>query len=641
MTEFEVHKRAAPASASAPRRDHNVQLIVLHSDLGSAPDSIAAFSAPRSASAPHYYVDANGQITQLVSEKRAARHSGSARWEKRTRNIDLISVGIMLEHRLDGGAGSAQLAALQWLLDALLVYFALDEDAVVRWQPAIGGQPLAALSRYFPPQPPAPAPARPTRAATRAAGAATLGLEDDPLAAQRLWLRLQDLTHKQRGGAFHIDWSFHLHAAKFDLGAPLAPSDPTQIQPAGDPRSYGYQPFARDTICNEGRNWDQIQSLNSLLGASVAPTGLARALVDASYRSSLAVSESRVAMRGNNTFQPGWKFHQVALQEHLGAPISRNYATADGLYAVQVFAGDTLYTPRAEGSGCRRLGQTAPGDPAYAPIWAETYAAIGAAYNPSSPHQQFAAANKLGAPLGPVTRADFEGTPIDIQIFALDTIYAGPDGQIKRLSALPKPDIVSTWQPAPVTSNQPPPPPPGQGAGQVPERVRRLINRAIGLLGSDGDDLAKFPELRKFAPDGDIVCADLVTICLNEAGVRLWSNVSDPTGTGRTGPRAANYYRPDAANQGALRQVGDAEPWLPGDILIYGKGDLSVDRAYHVNLYVAPFTYNGRTRDVVNSSLGDPRVLALNKDDCMRTHCSPDYRWTKRVRVVELEREFT
>jgi len=45
---------------------------------------------------------------------------------------------------------------------------------------------------------------------------------------------------QQRGGAYHIDWSFHLHAAKFDLGAPIAPSDPQQLQIDGS--SYGYQP---------------------------------------------------------------------------------------------------------------------------------------------------------------------------------------------------------------------------------------------------------------------------------------------------------------------------------------------------------------------------------------------------------------
>jgi hypothetical protein len=49
----------------------------------------------------------------------------------------------------------------------------------------------------------------------------------------------------------------------------------------------------------------------------------------------------------------------------------------------------------------------------------------------------------------------------------------------------------------------------------------------------------------------------------------------------------------------------------------------------------------GRARDMVNSSLGDPTVIALNKERRMETHCSPDYKWTQRVRIVELEKEFT
>jgi hypothetical protein len=55
----------------------------------------------------------------LVPYKRAARHSGRANWKNRIRNIDLISVGVMLEHYLDGTSGAAQIQALHWLLDRL------------------------------------------------------------------------------------------------------------------------------------------------------------------------------------------------------------------------------------------------------------------------------------------------------------------------------------------------------------------------------------------------------------------------------------------------------------------------------------------------------------------------------------------
>ncbi len=623
MAEYDVQQRAAPPSASAARRGSRIDLIVLHSDLGSAFESLTNFTARGSTFAPHFYVAADGTITQLVPYKRAAHHSGRARWKNRVRNIDTNSVGVMLEYQLDGHAHAAQIEALHWLLDRLLIYYNLEEDAIMRWQPPVGDKQLGKLVHYVPPQPPAPPPVVVSRGMV-------LGDEDDPQAVQRLWLFLQDQTYKQRGGAYHIDWSFHLHAAKFDLGAPMAPSDPNQLQVDG---SYGYQPFARDTICNKGREWTAVQNLSAL------PEGnLRRALIDASYRTSLAASAGRVALKGNQAYHPEWKFHQVALAERLGPPISGNYATADGAYAMQVFASDTLYTPRAEITGCRRLSQTAPGDPAYMPMWAETYASIGGAYDPNSPFQQFAAANKLGSPLGAVAQAPFEGTSYNVQVFALDTIYAGPDGAIKRLSALPKPAAVAGWQPAAPTADQPPPT--NQPSGNAPDRVRRLVNQAISLLGTDAADLANHPEIRKYVPDSDIVCADLVTICLSEIGVKLWGDVTDPTRSGRTGRRAANYYRPDQANQGMLRALANDAPWLPGDIMIYGKGDLSVDRAYHVNLFVGPFSYQGRARDVVNASLGDPTVIALNKDRCMETHCSTDYKWTQRVRIVELEKEF-
>jgi N-acetyl-anhydromuramyl-L-alanine amidase AmpD len=109
MAEYEVQQRVAPASASTPRRGSRVHLIVLHSDLGSAFESLTAFTARGSTSAPHFHIAADGTITQLVPYKRAARHSGRANWKNRIRNIELISVCVMLEHYLDGTSGAAQI----------------------------------------------------------------------------------------------------------------------------------------------------------------------------------------------------------------------------------------------------------------------------------------------------------------------------------------------------------------------------------------------------------------------------------------------------------------------------------------------------------------------------------------------------
>src|SRR5262249_38554034 len=144
----------------------------------------------------------------------------------------------------------------------------------------------------------------------------------------------------------------------------------------------------------------------------------------------------------------------------LGPALGGNYATADGKYAVQVFAGDTLYTPTTDQAGCLFLSQTEPSDPAYQPIWTETYKICGAPYDPNAPFQQRAAQDRLATPLTSVYQGQYNGTAYHLQVFALDTLYAGPDGQIKRMGELDKPADIKAWKPAPSTPPAPPAPPP-------------------------------------------------------------------------------------------------------------------------------------------------------------------------------------
>ena len=655
MSHFEIQNRPAPASASSSRRQNYVRLIVLHSDLAGPREAIAELTAPGSGGAPHFYIAADGTITRMVSERRAAHHTGMAVWNRRTRNIDAISVGVMLEQSLAGDS-AAQLAALHWLIDDLEMFFGLAKAEIVRWRAPQGHQTRGSLFLCAPPPAPflcAPPPApftpaprprtlgddEPTPARPR-----TLGDESDPRYALRLWNFLQQKTHAQVGSSLNLGWAFHLHACTFGLGAPLAAVAKTPLAVGGG--SYGYQVFARDTICNEGRNYSAVQALSGMVADVAHLGGLALELVKASYAGSLATAATRAPARGTLDFRNDWKFHQQALQLRLGPPLSGNYATSDGVYAVQVFAGDTLFTPRSTPAGCRRLSETPASDPACAPIWAETYAAIGGKYDPDAPLQQFAAASKLGAPLGMPATDTFEGTSYTYQVFALDTIYSAAGGPIRRMSALPMPPEVQSWKPAPAAA--PPAAPtgativPGAQPGRTPARVQQLVALATSLLGSDAAGLAKYPQLQKTVTGGDIVCADLVTFCLSQVGVKLWGNVTDPTRSGRTGNRSANYYRPDPANQGVLREVTNESTWLPGDIMIYGIGDLSVDRAYHVNIYVGPFSYNGRSNDVVNASQDMPDIGAMTKEYCVQKHCwAGHYLWTRRVRVVELERELS
>ncbi len=84
----------------------------------------------------------------------------------------------------------------------------------------------------------------------------------------------------------------------------------------------------------------------------VPDAGVSRALIEAGYRASLAESKKHVTLQGREEFREDWRFHVVAMRSEIGPALGGNYATADGVYAVQVFAGDTLYTPRTDPAGC-------------------------------------------------------------------------------------------------------------------------------------------------------------------------------------------------------------------------------------------------------------------------------------------------
>jgi len=451
---LEIRHATAPTSASATRRKAPISLIVLHDDPRPASEELAAFTAHGATVAPHYAIDACGAVTQLVPESRAAQHSGSARWNRRRRNIDRISIGIVLERRPDAPYSDAQLVALHRLLDQIEKRYTLTDSAIVRWGPTdTPGE--GKLTHTLPPLPLLEAP-------PVSAGPLVLGAEAIDYG---LWVFLQGETYRQRGGSFKYtlndlahSQAFPVYSTQSDLGAPVAPNDPTPV--LVNNVSYNYQPFARALVFNEGRNFAAVQNLNDLLDDVVPDAGASRALLEASYRASLAESKKHVTLQGREEFREDWTFHIVAMRSRLGPALGGNYATADAKYAVQVFAGDTLYTPMTDQAGCLFLSQTEPSDPAYQPIWTETYKICGAPYDPNAPFQQRAAQDRLGTPLTGVYQGQYNGTAYQIQVFALDTLYAGPDGQIKRMSELDKPADIKAWKPAPSTPPAPPAPPP-------------------------------------------------------------------------------------------------------------------------------------------------------------------------------------
>jgi hypothetical protein len=263
----------------------------------------------------------------------------------------------------------------------------------------------------------------------------------------------------------------------------------------------------------------------------------------------------------------------------------------------------------------------------------------------------------LSASTDQAGRYAFEGltTPGDYELLVEAPGYH-PHRKRLSLEADAVQDVVLTSLESRMVSDWP-------GYATAPVKVRKLIDQALNMLGDDPvvfDSLSL--ELQKLAtgffhpdPDDfyhkDIVCADLVTICLHAAGVDYRWQVTEPPGTPYNTTYAANYYRP-APNHPKLREVADNEDWLPGDILIYWDGNLASERVRHVNLYVGPFSgtdLSGNVHppsegyDVVNASIDhlDPNgvevgtaIRPVTKHFCLTDRF--DYQHVQRMRHVDL-----
>lgn len=445
----------APAQAGASREGTKIELIVCVDAAGAgrkAAEEATSGGAP--ANAPNYWIDRDGTVLQLVADERAGEALGLAVYERRRKNIDRLALSVALERRERDPSSDLQVAALHRLLDELYARHGLDESALATILPDEEGRPR--VYAYLPPAP-----------AIEETGD-VLGAAPDPAAELRSFLWGE--TWKQRAGATKQDTAFGFYAAKNGLGAPMAPNGPPALSFGG--KSYNIQVFARDTIYNEGSDWTGVQSYRASLEGRSGPDELGLALMSASFDASVKASEARLGAPFKHTknFRSDWRFHIVAANSALGPAISDNYVfTADQQYAFQVFAGDTLYTPMNEQTGFYQLSLTEPAHPAYHKLWEETYKYAKAAYDPNNPFQQRAAADKLGTPLSGVYQASHAGATYTIQVFALDTLYAGPDGQIKRMSELPLITAIAAWspttpkvQPPPAPAYTPPPAAPAQ-----------------------------------------------------------------------------------------------------------------------------------------------------------------------------------
>jgi hypothetical protein len=255
----------------------------------------------------------------------------------------------------------------------------------------------------------------------------------------------QSFSQRTGGQGYNANWAFHQFAVEQSLGMPLGPS--ARLSVAGN--EYNYQPFARDTLFCLIPNWGEVQELSKLLGGSIPPSGLGRALLDATYQA------------GGSPFRPDWAFHQFAVINRLGPPIGKSAEiSVDGKrYAYQAFAADTLYNLVPNWSDVRLLSALsraadAPTMRLREALLAETYKQAGTTYKPEWAFHQLARTFNIGAPLSNSYQFKLEQTSYAMQVYALDTLY----------------NVVPNWS-----------------------SVRRLRDLAISqgapVLGGSGDDM--------------------------------------------------------------------------------------------------------------------------------------------------------
>ncbi len=434
-----------PEKVGGAREGKAVELIVL-ADTRSAGDDLVQ-------GLPNYHVDQLGTVRQFVAEDRAGEVLGIAIYTKRRQNMDRIGISVQLHRPDTGDYSDDQLAALSRLLANISARRGLGDSALARIFPDADGK-----RRVKPSLPPAPPL---TSLVVRDGGVLGAALLSP---AQELWLFLYGEMFRPRGGALKISQALPLHAAKFGLGAPLGPNDATTTVVA-EGHTYSVQPFATDMIFYEGRQYAAVRSLNAIYddaAAEIPAVGTGRALLEASYRLSIATTERRTGvLTHTKVLRPDWRFHLVAKNGHLGPAVSDNYVfSADQRYSFQIFGADTLYTPASDPAGCVRLNLTDPAFPGVNALWGETYRFMGVPFDPNSPWHRKAVELRIGVPLTNIYTVACGATTYAVQVWTLDTLYAGPDGQIRRMRDLPMTAEAQAWTPAQPTPIPPTPPNP-------------------------------------------------------------------------------------------------------------------------------------------------------------------------------------
>lgn len=230
--------------------------------------------------------------------------------------------------------------------------------------------------------------------------------------------RLLNESYSRRAEGYSSEWAFHQYAVDHGMGMPLAKSTRLKV----DGKEYNYQPFARDTLYCEIPKWGDVLLLSELLGGSIPPKGLGRALLEASYAATGA------------KFHADWAFHQYAVSAKFGPPMGESgRITANGQqYYYQVFAIDTLYSPVSNAGDVKQLSRIslatdAPSVNLRTVLLQVTYEKGGAKYHPEWAFHQMAhtldGGAGIGAPLGESFKVTVGGTTYSMQVYATDALY--------------------------------------------------------------------------------------------------------------------------------------------------------------------------------------------------------------------------
>ncbi len=141
-----------------------------------------------------------------------------------------------------------------------------------------------------------------------------------------------------------------------------------------------------------------------------------------------AFLQESYARRGQG-YNNGWAFHQFAVDNGLGMPLSPSATEtmAGKSISYQVFARDTLFCEVPNWGDVQRLSEllagSIPPDGLGRALLEATYRSGKATFRPDWAFHQYAMSAKLGPPIGESSQIRVDGREYAFQVFAIDTLY--------------------------------------------------------------------------------------------------------------------------------------------------------------------------------------------------------------------------